>query len=199
VADRPEHPGLRRPRLAVTVRQALESRAPPGRASPGKRQGPRMYEMQGPCPASRHRSAGCPATLRLSDLPLVAGTRRKLRFPGSSRASGVAPGPIPSPAVTYFYCPGSGLRKGHRAAISRFFSRPQAIHRNCRVVLRSRHLFTALSTTLPTGCRPDTAVPPRRRTPFNGPATGHLAGQPRAAQCGQLLPVPNDVVRKGNV
>ncbi len=40
-----------------------------------------MYEMQGPCPASRHRSAGCPATLRLSDLPLVAAPAGSSGFP----------------------------------------------------------------------------------------------------------------------
>ena len=118
-----------------------------------KRQGPRMYEMQGPRLAFPRRPAGCPASPRLLDQPLVPGTRLKFRFPGPSASPGLPPAWFPSPAVRYFYCLGGSYRKGLGTVISRFFSRPQAIHKCGLVVPRSRHFSTSPSTTSRTGSR----------------------------------------------
>src|SRR5712692_1533712 len=85
-----------------------------------KRRGPRMYEMQGPHPVFLRRPADCSTALRLLNQPLVPATRPKRQFPGSSRVPGLPPDRFPSPAVTYFYCPGGGRRKGFRSPISRF-------------------------------------------------------------------------------
>jgi hypothetical protein len=112
-----------------------------------------MYEMQGPRLAFPRRPAGCPASPRLLDQPLVPGTRLKFRFPGSSASPGLPPAWFPSPAVTYFYCLGGSCRKGPGTVISRFFSRPQAIHKSGLVVPRSRHFSTSPSTTSRTGSR----------------------------------------------
>jgi hypothetical protein len=93
-----------------------------GNGLPGNRQGPRMYEMQGPCPVSGRWPAGCPAGWRLIDRLLVPDSRRKRRFPGSSCVPGLPPDWCPSPAVTYFYPPGRVRHKGFRAMDSRFFT-----------------------------------------------------------------------------
>ncbi len=111
-----------------------------------KRRGPRMYEMQGPRPVFLRRPADCSAALRLLDQPLVPATRPKRQFPGSSRVPGLPPDRYPSPAVTYFYCPGGGQRKGFRSPILRFLSCPQPVHRGGRVVPRSRRFSTVPST-----------------------------------------------------
>jgi len=118
-----------------------------GNGLPGNRQGPRMYEMQGPCPVSGRWPAGCPAGWRLIDRLLVPDSRRKRRFPGSSCVPGLPPDWCPSPAVTYFYPPGRVRHKGSRAVISGFFSCPQPIHSRGSVVPSGRCFSTRLSTT----------------------------------------------------
>jgi len=55
----------RRPsRWRIPGRCRCAAAVPARTLRPGRiRQGPRMYEMQGPCPASPHRLASCPALL----------------------------------------------------------------------------------------------------------------------------------------
>ena len=88
----------------------------------GIRQGPSMYEMEGPCPASPHRLVSrlaLPAP-RAARRPPGPGTRARDRSPGSSHAPGVAPRWYPFPAVKHFYC----LRGRHARACGQPFLVP---------------------------------------------------------------------------
>ena len=83
-------------RIPAVARRAVAVLAKPFR--PGRiRQGPSMYEMEGPCPASPHRLASClavptPRAARRGQVPV-----RGDRSPGSSHVPGVAPRWCPFP------------------------------------------------------------------------------------------------------
>jgi hypothetical protein len=83
-------------RIPAVALRAVAVLAKPFRA--GRiRQGPSMYEMEGPCPASPHRLASClgvptPRAARRGQVPVQGD-----RSPGSSHVPGVAPGWCPFP------------------------------------------------------------------------------------------------------
>jgi hypothetical protein len=117
-----------------------------GIMQPGNGKAPACMRCRGPARSLARWPAGCPAGWRFIDRLLVPDTRVKRRFPGSPCVPGLPPGWCPSPAVTYFYCPGRVRHKGLRAVFSRLFSCPQRIHKNSRVVPRTRHFSTSPST-----------------------------------------------------
>jgi hypothetical protein len=68
------------------------------------RQGPSMYEMEGPCPASPQRTASClavpaPRAARRGQVPV-----RETGLPAPPTFPGVAPRWCPFPTVRHFYC-----------------------------------------------------------------------------------------------
>jgi hypothetical protein len=154
----------------------------PGMAG-GKWEGPRMYEMQGPCPAVR---CGLPVARPTCGYLAAAGTGYPPEVPVSRlfRRSGVAPGWNPSPAVRYFYCLAPSRHKGFPAAFSRFFCCPQGIHSVGPVVPRIRHFSTGAST-VPCTARPRSQLPAssRHRLARPGGTTRGRAG-PRAGRYG---------------
>jgi hypothetical protein len=83
------------------------------------RQGPSMYEMEGPCPASPHRLASRLA-VPTPRAPAGPGTRARDRSPGSSHVPGIAPGWCPFPTVKTFLLPPRAPRKSPRLAVSDF-------------------------------------------------------------------------------
>ena len=85
---RPARPDPRssRPTFRSCRRCRTRQHVPAGRI----RHGPSMYEMEGPCPASPRRLAGC--LVFAARRPPGPGTRARGRSPGSSRVPGVAPG-----------------------------------------------------------------------------------------------------------
>ena len=98
---------------------------------PGRiRQGPSMYEMEGPCPASPHRLASWLVFAGAARRPPGPGTRARGRSPGSSHVPGVAPGWCPFPAVKAFLLPPQAPRKALRPVISCFSAIHEGIHRN---------------------------------------------------------------------
>ena len=98
---------------------------------PGRiRQGPSMYETEGPCPASPHRLVFAGAARR----PPGPGTRARGRSPGSSHVPGVAPGRCPFPAVKAFLLPPQAPRKALRPVISRFSAIHEGTHRKQAVI-----------------------------------------------------------------
>jgi len=58
-----------------------------------------MYEMQGPCPASRRRPAGCPAALRFLASRQYQEPARSPGCPVLPASPGSPPAWFPSPAV----------------------------------------------------------------------------------------------------
>jgi hypothetical protein len=146
---------------------------------PRERQGPRMYEMQGPCPVFRHRlpiaqlpgpgrrllgypcrAADCPAACDYLTSHWYQVPARSSGCPALPACPELPPAWFPSPAVTYFYRPRRVPHKGLRAAISRFFDCPQGIHSDGLVVPRSSHFSTGPSTPFPTGSRASWQINP---------------------------------------
>ena len=124
---------------------------------PGRiRQGPSMYEMEGPCPASPRLLASClvfaaPRAARRGQVPARGPVS------GSSHVPGVAPGWCPFPAVKAFLLPPQPQRKALRPAISYFSAIHEGIHRKQAVIRISQRLSTGLFTTCPqaTGWKPE--------------------------------------------
>ena len=131
---------------AVAGVPALAKTFLPGRI----RQGPSMYEMEGPCAASP-RPAGQLAwsSPRATRRPPGPGTRARGRSPGSSRVPGVAPGWCPFPAVKALLLPPQAPRKALRPAISCFSAIHEGIHRKQAVIRISQRLSTGLLTACP--------------------------------------------------
>ena len=125
-------------------------------AGPGKtflpgriRQGPSMYEMEGPCPASPRRLASRLVFAAPRAAPPGPGTRARGRSPGSSRVPGVAPGWCPFPAVKALSLPPQAQRKALRPAISCFSAIHGGLHRKQAVIRISQRLSTGLLTACP--------------------------------------------------
>jgi hypothetical protein len=105
----PDRPRTARPRYAQAA-QAMPLVTPPpaltgavGRpltnpadALPGRiRQGPSMYEMEGPCPASPHQARQLPGFAGAARRPPVPDAHARDRLPGSSHVPGVTPKVVP--------------------------------------------------------------------------------------------------------
>ena len=134
------------------------------RAGPGKtflpgriRQGPSMYEMEGPCPASPRQAGQLAGLAGAARRPPGPGTRARGRSPGSSHVPGVAPGWCPFPTVKALLLPPRAPRKALRPAISCFSAIHEGIHRKQAVIRISQRLSTGLFTACPqaTGCKPE--------------------------------------------
>jgi hypothetical protein len=128
---------------------------------PGRiRQGPSMYEMEGPCPASPHRLASCPAlptprAARRGQVPV-----RGAGLPAPPRP-GVAPGGARFRTVRTFLLPQRAPRKSPLPAISGFPAIHELIHRKWAVIRIRRRLSTGLFTAYPQvlGCSRRTPEP----------------------------------------
>ncbi len=117
---------------------------------PGRiRQGPSMYEMEGPCPASPRPADQLAGFAGAARRPPGPGTRASGRSPGSSRVPGVAPGWCPFPTVKAFLLPPRAPRKALRPAISCFSAIHEGIHRKQAVIRISQRLSTGLFTACP--------------------------------------------------
>ena len=117
---------------------------------PGRiRQGPSMYEMEGPCPASPRPADQLAGFAGAARRPPGPGTRARGRSPGSSRVPGVAPGWCPFPTVKAFLLPPRAPRKALRPAISCFSAIHEGIHRKQAVIRISQRLSTGLFTACP--------------------------------------------------
>ena len=111
-------------RIPAVARRAVAVLAKPFR--PGRtRQGPSMYEMEGPCPASPHRLASCLALLaqratRRGQVPVRGtGLPAPPTFPGSP------PGDARFRTVRTFLLPERAPRKSPRPSHFRFSRYPQ--------------------------------------------------------------------------
>ncbi len=136
---------------------------------PGRiRQGPSMYEMEGPCPASPRPAGQLAGFAGAARRPPGPGTRASGRSPGSSHVPGVAPGWCPFPAVKAFLLPPRAPRKALRPAISCFSAIHGGIHRKQAVIRISQ----PLSTGLLTACPQATGVSPRTPEPLSWHAIG---------------------------
>ena len=124
---------------------------------PGRiRQGPSMYEMEGPRPASPRLLASClvfaaPRAARRGQVPARGPVSRLL-----PRSRG-RPGWCPFPAVKAFLLPPQPQRKALWPAISRFSAIHEGIHRKQAVIRISQRLSTGLFTAYPqaTGWKPE--------------------------------------------
>ena len=143
-------------RIPAVARRAVAVLAKPFR--PGRiRQGPSMYEMEGPCPASPHRLASClavpaPRAARRGQVPVRGtGLPAPPTFPGSP------PGGARFRTVKTFLLPQRARRKSPRPAISGFPAIHEGIHRKQAVIRISQRLSTGLLTACPqaTGCKPE--------------------------------------------
>ena len=106
--------------------RACRSTGPAKTFLPGRiRQGPSMYEMEGPCPASPRPVGQLAGFADAARRPPGPGTRARGRSPSSSRVPGVAPGWCPFPTVTAFLLPPRAPRKALRPAISCFPAIPK--------------------------------------------------------------------------
>jgi hypothetical protein len=125
--------------------QARASR--PGRI----RQGPSMYEMEGPCPASPHRLVSClalptPRAARRGQVPARgAGLPAPPTFPGPP---GGRPQVMPVSDGETFLLHKRAPRKSPRPAISGFPAIREMIHRERAVIRTSRQLSTGLFTVI---------------------------------------------------
>ena len=136
------HSGGRR-RAAPVSAPVLVIAFRPGRI----RQGPSMYEMEGPCPASPHRLVSCLAGRRRAP-PAGAKYPREDRSPGSSHVPGVSPGWYQFPAAKHFYSHTRASRKSRRPAISGSSAIHEPIHRKRLVIRISRRLSTVYSQSI---------------------------------------------------
>ncbi len=129
---------------AVAGVPSLVKTSPAGRI----RQGPSMYEMEGPCPASPHQVgqlAGLPAprAARRCQAPARgAGRPAPPTFPGRPRW-------CPFPTVKAFLQPPRTPRKAPRSIISGHFRYPRGIHRTRAVIRVWWRLSTGLFTAHP--------------------------------------------------
>jgi hypothetical protein len=133
----PDHHGWQ-PGVSPTSRPPGANAFRPGRI----RQGPSMYEMEGPCPASP-RQAG-----RLALLALRAACRCQAPVRGTGRpvppaSRGSPPGGARFQRRKYFYCLRQRGRKGPRPVISGFFRCPHSIHSIRAVIRFCRRLSTS--------------------------------------------------------
>ncbi len=143
-------------RMPAVARRAVAVLAKPFRA--GRiRQGPSMYEMEGPYPASPHQLASClalptPRAVRRGQVPVRGtGLPAPPTFPGSP------PGGARFRTVKTFLLPQRAPRKSPRPAISGFPAIHEGIHRKQAVIRISQRLSTGLLTACPqaTGCKPE--------------------------------------------
>ena len=116
---------------AVAGVPALARRSCRGRI----RHGPSMYEMEGPCPASPHRLASCPAlptprAARRGQVPV-----RETSLPAPPTFPGSPPGGARFRTVKTFLLPPRAPRKSLRPAISGSCPVHKVIHRK-RAVIR---------------------------------------------------------------
>ena len=168
----PASPRKRRHRQAP---QSPASAATTGKPQPpasaavarGNRQGPRMYEMRGPCPVFGRWPAGCPAGWRLTRP--AAGTGLPPEAPVSRffLRSGVAPGLVPVSGSDVFLPPRPRAAQGFSGHGFKILYCPQLIHSRGPVVPSGRRFSTRPSTTFRTGSqrvrRPrQTRTPPQR-------------------------------------
>ena len=112
-------------------------RAGPGSKTflPGRiRQGPSMYEMEGPCPASPRqvRPVAWPCWRRAP--PPVPGTRARDRSPGSSHVPGVAPKVVPVSNGESISTASANAAQEPEANYFRFLRYPHGIHRKNAVI-----------------------------------------------------------------
>jgi len=107
--------GQRRPTQGTAGIPADARRAGAGKKTSCRgriRQGPPMYEMEGPCPASLRRLTGCPASLapraaRRCQVPV-----RRTGFPAPPTFPGWPPGWYPFPTVKAFLLPPPAQAQG---------------------------------------------------------------------------------------
>ena len=110
---------------------------------PGRnRQGPCMYEMQGPCPASPHRLASCPAVLAQRAARRGQAPVRGTGLPAPPTFPESPPGSARFRTVRTFLPPLRAPRKSPRPAISGFPAIREMIHRKRAVIRTSRQLST---------------------------------------------------------
>ena len=124
---------------------------------PESEQGPSMYEMEGPCPASPRWPASCPA------LPAPRAARRgqvparRTGLPAPPTFPGSPPGGARFRTVKTLLLPQRAPRKALRPAISCFSALHEGIHRKQAVIRISQRLSTGLFTACPqaTGWKPE--------------------------------------------
>ena len=154
--------GSSRRRIPAVADVPYQRRCRVQRSGPGRiRQGPSMYEMEGPCPASPHRLASCPAVptpraARRGQVPA-----RETGLPAPPTFPGSPPGGARFRTVRTFLLPQRAPRKSPLPAISGFPAIHEPIHRK-RVVIRiRRRLSTGLFTAYPQapGCSRRTLDP----------------------------------------
>ena len=114
-----------------------------------------MYEMEGPCPPRRARSASCLALLA-PRAPPVPGTRARGRSPGSLHVPGVAPKVVPVSDGESISTASANAAQEPEVNYLEFFCYPQGIHRKHAVAPTLRWLSTGLFTARPqvTRCNP---------------------------------------------
>ena len=121
---------------------------------PGRiRQGPSMYEMEGPCPASPHQAGQLAGLAGAARRPPGPGTRARDRSPGSSHVPGSAPRWCPFPTVKAFLLHPRTPRKGPAASHFGVFRYPQ---RNPQKAGSYPHFMSVIHGfihSLSTGCR----------------------------------------------
>ena len=125
---------------------------------PGRiRQGPSMYEMEGPCPASPHRLASCPAlptprAARRGQVPV-----RETSLPAPPTFPGSPPGGARFRTVRTFLLPPRAPRKSPLPAISCFSAIHGRLHRKAGSYPHFTAVIHGLFTTYPQvpECQPE--------------------------------------------
>jgi hypothetical protein len=120
------HPRLARPDPASARRRSDRrgglKRPAEATHQGGKWQGPRMYEMQGPCPFAGRRPAGCPAGWRSSTGCWYRAPAQSSGFPVLPAFPGLPPGVVPVSGSDVFLLPPRGSAQGAAASIFKIVS-----------------------------------------------------------------------------
>jgi hypothetical protein len=168
-AAREPRPSSVRPRIIAAGTPAVAGVPAPVKTSPAGRirQGPSMYEMEGPCPASPHQAG------QLAGLPVPRAARRcQVPARGAGRPAPPTfpgrPGWCPFPTVKAFLQPPRTPRKALRSIISGHFRYPRGIHRTRAVIRVWRRLSTGLFTARPQAAGVTQGTP--------GPPSPHVIG-----------------------
>ena len=93
-----------------------------------------MHEMEGPYPISQRQTPLPHAQHPCRSINHQAGHPPEVPVTQFLLRPGVPPGWFPFSVVRDFYALQTGLHKGLRPAISRFFSRPQIVHSSAEVI-----------------------------------------------------------------